>query len=946
VSQPGTRLLERDGELELIEDRIAAGREGQGSVLVFEGPAGIGKTELLAAARARAEHAGLEVLGARGGELEQSLGFGVVRQLFEGTIAAASAAERRRLFAGAAGLAAPAFDLAAEAAPSESGLRMGDPAASIQHGLYWLTANLAERSPLLFTVDDLQWADAASVRWLIYLARRLEGLSVLIAGAIRSGEPGSDPGLLAGLLAETATEPIRPGALSEEATAKVVRARLGLEASDTFCAACHRASGGNPFLVRELVEALDRDEVPPTDGSAGHVESLAPETVSRSMLLRMARLPEGAEPLARAVSVLGSEAEPRHAASLAALDDETAVAAADGLAAASILAAGRPLRFAHPLLRAAVYEQMPESERALAHAKAARLLVEEHVPAEKVAAQLLRAHPASEEWAVESLRGAAQASVARGVPEAAVAYLRRALVEPPPAPLRTTLLGELLEAGLLAIDMSIFEGISDDPVAELTHDTEAPVDRGAALGGWLYITGRMDEGTALAERQISAAAEAGDYLLAMRRELQLLPVLQIEPAEAIERLDRFAGRVEPGTPEERAWLAMRAWWQSFHGGPASAAAELARRALEEGRIIEDQHASPVAGQPMMVLLRADELDEAEAWIDRLLDDARRRGSVGGFISGIGLRGQLAYRRGQVSNAADDGRRGLELARQHEVAFGIPLQTAWLVEALVECGELSESQQQLTASGLDGEILDHYWFTPARFSRARLRLAQGRVDEALDDLRRLLGLSNRTWPAAYPLASMIALASAERDPGEARRLLDLELASGREWGTPRGIGVALRALGLVQGGARGIELLREAVEVLEASPARLEHARALADLGAALRRAKRRAESREVLRQAVDIAYRCGAEPIAERAREELAATGAKPRRTMFTGVESLTPSELRVARMAAQDMQNKEIAQALFVTVKTVETHLGHVYSKLGISSRKELGAALVSGKR
>ena len=169
----------------------------------------------------------------------------------------------------------------------------------------------------------------------------------------------------------------------------------------------------------------------------------------------------------------------------------------------------------------------------------------------------------------------------------------------------------------------------------------------------------------------------------------------------------------------------------------------------------------------------------------------------------------------------------------------------------------------------------------------------------------------------------------------------ELELSRRWGAPRAIGISLCALGLVEGGAAGERSLRDAVEVLAESPARLEHARALIDLGAALRRANSRSEARNYLREGVEFAHRCGASALAERGNDELAATGAHPRRVMLSGLESLTASERRVAQMAAEEVSNKEIAQALFVTVKTVEVHLSSVYRKLAINSRRQLAAAL-----
>jgi DNA-binding CsgD family transcriptional regulator len=179
--------------------------------------------------------------------------------------------------------------------------------------------------------------------------------------------------------------------------------------------------------------------------------------------------------------------------------------------------------------------------------------------------------------------------------------------------------------------------------------------------------------------------------------------------------------------------------------------------------------------------------------------------------------------------------------------------------------------------------------------------------------------------------------------EARVLAADELALARRWGDPQIIGAALRVLGLVEGGRAGIGLLREAVEVLAGSQARLEHARALVDLGAALRRTNQRIEARERLREGVDLALRSGAFRLAGRANDEIAATGARPRKVLQTGLDALTTSERRVGQLAADGMTNKEIAQTLFVTIKTVEVHLSHAYRKLEISSRAQLQTALLT---
>jgi DNA-binding CsgD family transcriptional regulator len=231
------------------------------------------------------------------------------------------------------------------------------------------------------------------------------------------------------------------------------------------------------------------------------------------------------------------------------------------------------------------------------------------------------------------------------------------------------------------------------------------------------------------------------------------------------------------------------------------------------------------------------------------------------------------------------------------------------------------------------------------TRARLRLAQGRAREALDALRecaRLLEVWKIRSPGRIPWRASAALAlTSLGEPDEATRIALEEIELARRFELPRELGIALRAAGLVEGGDRGIELLAEAAQVLEASPAVLEHARALADLGAALRRRGQRSNAREPLRRALDLAHRCGATALADRARTELVATGARPRRAVVTGVDALTASERRVAEMAAEGLTNRQIAQALFVTEKTIEWHLGQAYRKLDIGSRSELPRAL-----
>ncbi len=298
-------------------------------------------------------------------------------------------------------------------------------------GLYWLTANLAERGPLLLTVDDAHWADEASLRFLVYLLHRVEALPVLLVVAGRRAEPGADEALLEALRSDPLTRILQPAPLSEEASAAVVRAAFPPRADAEICRACRTVTGGNPLLLRMLSRALQEEGADPAAGGGGRVAELAPQVVASSVLPRLRRLPDvGA--FARAVAVLGDGVEVRHAAAVAALGIGPATRAADALAAAGILVRGRPLEFAHPTVRRAVYESLPPADQHRAHRHAAELLDADGAPVDRIAAHLLATERLADSWVVEIMRVAARQALARGAGEEAMRYLEPARQEPPP----------------------------------------------------------------------------------------------------------------------------------------------------------------------------------------------------------------------------------------------------------------------------------------------------------------------------------------------------------------------------------------------------------------------------------------------------------------------------------------------------------------------------------
>jgi DNA-binding CsgD family transcriptional regulator len=922
-----------------MDELIAAAQAGRGAVAVLEGAAGIGKTALLGEAARRAERAGLAVLRAGGALLEQEYPFGVVRQAFARVVARGH--EGGDLFEGAAELAQVPLGLGLRGG-QEAGV---EGAGAAMHGLYWLTANLAERGPLLLAVDDAHWADEMSLRFVVYLARRVRELPVLLLVAAR---PPLRDGPLAGLAGLDGVTWLRPAPLEESEVARLLAAEGVPVAGRRFVAACHEASGGNPFLVGELLAAVRAEAVGRSQLDAAGVVRLAPQGVVRWVLARVRALGEDAVRLASAFAVLGSGAALADAALLAGLDRPAAAVAADALIAAEILGAERGYRFVHPLLASAIEDGLPPAAKAEAHARAARLAAERGARTAEVAAHLLASAPARDDWVVETLCAAAGEAQASGAPGSAAAYLERALEERPAGADRAELLLRLGEAQLQA-----GRGTATERLRQAVEASPDPRRRAAirlTLGRALFLTGddmgaREAMRAGLAERpgaDDDLARELGAWYVSLAPGAAGAPTAEREwPRRLLE--DDALGR----TRAERRALAHLAYEAARSGAlPHDAVARLALRALAGGALLHDSLADvapytaacialSVAGRPAAVI----------GELDRAIELSQRRGSAVAFRWFSLIRGMAHGLRGDLLNALVD----LESAREaysdgydHE----LPGTLALLALCLIERGDLTGAAAALRLPGDQTR-----W--RAQFSIARYLYALGRFQAATGSLREALQTlldggeaatrMNFSNPAAnFGWRSEAALLAARL--GEADRAAELvaeELRLARAFGAPHALGIALRAAGLIDGGDRGLELLAEAVTVLNGSDADLELARTLIDQGAALRRAGRRRDAREPLRRGLDVASRCGALVLAARAREELVAAGGRPRRERISGTDGLTASELRVARLAAQGLTKRQIAQALFVSMSTVSTHLGHVYAKLDINHRDQLPSAL-----
>ena len=921
----GAALLERVGELAEVGARWQAAATGRGGVVVVEGLAGIGKSRLLDEACAAA--AGGTVVRARAGELEQDYPWGVARQLLDRVVGRAEPRRRAALLAGAAAMAREPLGLVAgDASPDDASF-------AARHGLYWLCVALAEDAPLLLCVDDAQWADAPSVRFLHFLGTRIADLPVLVLAARRPLPPPPEHDLATLPAAIT----VRPAPLSEAAVAMLVTTRFGAP-GPAFVRACHRVTGGNPFLLAELLAGLG--DVAPSDAEAPRLGRLGPRTVAHAVLRRIA--PLGAEPmaLARAVAVLGTGADVRHAAAVAGIDAAAAARAADVLAAAEVLSPGRPLEFVHPIVRAAVRDNLATGERAALHSRAAEALAEAGAPGERVAVHLLATEPGGQSWVAEQLHAAAVAALGRGAPDSASAMLRRALAEPAPAASRPAVLRLLGRCALLDGDDAGAEYYRS--AIEATTDLAERAAMARELGVIHVPPGDYPLALATLESAVADARAAGETELATLSEADLLCAAWLHPDGLQTALAR-GGAIDPDTvaptPAGRCLLGALAFHGVVVGWPVTRIAELASRAVS-GALPADPTTSNALWNCGVALNLADELTAARTWWDAIMTSARARGSILTFARCSAFTAQAALRAGDLPEAEAHARASVE-ATEGQRWFLRRMATAWLVEALLERGAQDAAVAALEAVDGDGELPDAMMTHYLRYARARLRVTRGDLDGALADLEAFGTSPGSTFadnPAAVPWRSAAALIEhALGRTDRARELVVDELDRARHVASDRAVGVALRARGLVEG---SIELLVEAATILERSPARLERARALVDLGAALRRAGRRTACREPLTAGMDLAHACGATPLVERARDELRAAGARPRRYRSTGVAALTASERRVAEMAARGMTNRDIAQALFVTLRTVEVHLTHAYTKLGITARTELARA------
>jgi DNA-binding CsgD family transcriptional regulator len=906
--------LEREAELTQLSAVLTAAQTGRGQVCVIEGPSGAGKSRLLDECAHAARGLGLSVLRARCSELTHDHAFSVVRTLLEPTLVRADAETRAKLMHGPAAMAEPVFG------PREAFDEFG-----VIHGLYWLTVNIAEQRPAAILIDDVLWADDFSLRYLAYLADRIDDIPAAVVVAIRLGDPGADSPLIAHLSDAAGGRPIRPANLSETAVRALLTDALpdrdvDADLTETVLA----ETGGNPYLVVAVADAISAGEVAGTT---------TPDSVRRQITRRLSRLDPATHTLAKAASVLGDEAALSDAVRLAGLRPDEGRAAADELVAAHVLTSADPIIFAHRIVRMTIHDMLAPRKRTAFHADAAKLLAANRTEPEVVAEHLLLSGPPRDAWSVSALHEAGRSAARKGAPAAAVRYLRGALdaagtADQPPEVLVDLCLAEAStgEATSIARFTQALQHI---------REPERRADALYSLGQTLYRFGRYaDAGSVF--RQGAALFEDGDRQVRLRFEAAAFGAEYHLPPEQHGPLSAADG----AGPGDRAVLAVHALRECLMSAPASTGADMAVRALGDGALLAELTSrSPVVSLAVLALLHSGRLVEAHEAADAVVADARARGAPMAYAEASLSRALVLLARGRITEAAVDAQMALDRMGWHAHARAA---AATLANCMIERRELTEAASVLDRveeipPPVDVPGVDAYVY----LARGRLHLGLRDIEAARKDLEaaeQALQVFGDANPSALPWRSLAGvIAHLGGDPTRGKVLIQEEIRLARRYDVPIALGVALRRRAMTERGQEALDTLRQAIAMLETTEAKLELAHAHAGLGRGLRRAGQRVEARHHLTISLDLAHRCGASGLEAEIRQELTAAGARPRRPALSGVESLTPTELRVAQLAAQGGSNRDIAEMIFVSRNTVAWHLRNVYRKLQIDSREQL---------
>ncbi|MFI0819450.1 ATP-binding protein [Streptomyces sp. NPDC021098] len=921
-------LLERDTEVAQVKQALRAAATGTSSLLLLTGPLGIGRTALLQRLALLAGE-DVRVLRANAAAMEQDFAFGVVRQLFDSLLTGAPAEQRDRWLREHGDFTR--MVLADDALPlGECGsVTLSE---TVLNGLRALLADVGTCDPVLILVDDLQWVDAPSLRWLAYLVKRLHGLRVVLVLTLRDGDPRARQ-LTLREITDAAQRVLRPAPLSPGAVAEMVLDQFGEPGDEEFSRACHEISAGNPLFLRSVLVTLAVDGHRPTAGHTEAARRQRPSQLRERLAGCMRTQPQPVRDLAAAIAVLGDQGEPDLMARLAGLDPIGFAAALRTLGQLGLLADEQEPHFVHHVVQDAVESSMTVAERERLHDTAAALLYRNGSSAELVAAQLMAVTASQHPWSVEVLRAAADTALRRGAPDIATRYLRRALLD-------ASLSGE--SRGRMLIDLATAER-GFDPAACERHISQAipllttPRQRAAAaLRISPNVVGVVPPAVLDLFHQVvedlgpASALDGSARDVALRLEARLRYVEYEDPAglaASVERLSALGPEPPIGSTAERelATVLLNAAMLTTRR-PAAEVARLAGRVLEREPATANRAHSPL---PLVAvaLVAADSVRGISSWP---APEPRSPGQDGTAVDALVHAEQalLLVARGRAARAREPAERAMRLAGAHWPEAGI-LATVALTGVALELEDAELVERLLDAAGRRRSA--YLAFTSSlQLLKASQDVRHGRWTSALDTLlacgRQLeaAGWRNpvlfrwRPWAAAL-----------QHRIGESRAALALaeeEHARAEDWGAPVALGRALRLKGRLYGGAHGTNLLRESADVLRASANELELARSLALLARRLDGA----EAAALLREAGVLAAACGAPWLVEQTEQGRGTPAPRPE-------AALTRTERTVVSLAGGGLTNQEIAGRLGVTSRAIEKHLTHAYRKLDITGRRQL---------
>jgi DNA-binding CsgD family transcriptional regulator len=921
------RLYERSAEIAAIDRAVAELGSGRGSAVLVEARAGRGKSTLVEYAVTAARRAGARTLLARARHLESAAPFEVLRRLLGPAVEESGGVDA---LTGAAAFAAPLFTPGAEIAHG------------FDYGCQWLIARLAEQTPMVLAVDDAHWADAASLRVLLEVQAEVSVQPVLLLLASRPVENPDAQRRLATMAAQPDCIVLSPARLSREGVAAVVTETLGEPAADAFVDDCLKVSGGNAFYLRELLRPYQSDFRPDLQS----VVENGSMSLRRTMSWRLSELGPGAAAIAQAAAVLGDGSPLHLVAQIAGLPDPIAVEEAARLEAASILRHGDPVDFVHPLIRNAVEKTLPDVMVGQLHARAAATLRAEGATPSAVAQHLLAAPGSGDPGIAGFLIEQGRVALDAGSFAVARRLLRRALDEPPAIADRDALLVSLARAehayGDLDDARAHLEGVLE------AGEREVRLEAAAELFDVLVNASRFEELGQVHERVV-AMQPYGDSDAEVRlRAALLVNALYVDPhlAPLPEQLSDLDAATLPTDRDIDRYLRTIV---AVHERTTQRGTT--QRLLENLRLVIDTLPADPGDYTdwdmrtaliVVEFFSDDHLAELEALMDRVAPAVMRlRGATPAYQA------ELDHRR---------------------------------VMTLMARGEFEDalSQIDLAEEYVDRHHLGTTFESAHRFARGWIAFERGDFETAAPLFRERIGMEN-VYPALGALLAghpercleLLAGYDLSTEPGAQVTAIEVELEPHliashacemvgdrgraeshavrevdvrRRYGTQPRLAMALRRQAGFLPARASLPLLEEAMALVEGTPRRPVRVRVLASYGASLRRVGQTEEARRVLYRVLDDAEQMGMERLRARAQDELVIAGGRPRRTRISGPTALTDAQRQVADLVASGCTNREVAEHLFVSIKTVETHLAAVYRKLGISRRDELAPALQEG--